>query len=247
MTVSDRHYLKYTFLKISPSWLRRSPEHRAADKREVLAALEDFAAEHYLRTYSLIGLRADADLLIRCAARRLQDIHVLHVLLQQTGLMRDARVAHSLLAVTKESPYSPEPRPLRPREGAEQPFLIVYPMWKRRDWYRLDASERGRIMSEHIDIARRFPNVETNTAYSFGLDDQEFVVAFDVEEPADFVDLVQALRTSESSVFTASETPIFTCVTAPPRRALDALDGGAAPVQTEARGDFAPVAAGEPR
>jgi chlorite dismutase len=221
MSTDDRHYLKYTFLKVSPRWLRRSAKRRAADKREILAALGDFAADHYLRTYSLIGLRADADLLIRCASRRLQDIHELHVLLQQAGLMRDARIAHSLLAVTKESPYSAEPRPLHPREAADQRFLVVYPMWKRRDWYRLDAAERGRVMREHIDVARQFASVETNTAYSFGIDDQEFVVAFDVDEPADFVDLVQALRATESSVFTQSETPIFTCLAASPRRALD--------------------------
>ena len=87
-------------------------------------------------------------------------------------------------------------------------------MWKKRDWYRLPAEERMRVMRDHIAVARRFPGIETNTAYSFGLDDQEFVVAFDADDPAEFLDLVQELRATESSAYTESETPIFTCISA---------------------------------
>jgi chlorite dismutase len=89
-----------------------------------------------------------------------------------------------------------------------------------------------RIMREHIEVGRRYPSVSINTTYSFGLDDQEFVVAFESDEPGDFLDLVQDLRTSESSSFTLRDTPIFTCIAASVRKALDALDGGA-PAQSE--------------
>jgi len=98
-------------------------------------------------------------------------------------------------------------------------------MWKKRDWYRLSGEERMRVMREHIAVARRFPGIETNTAYSFGLDDQEFVVAFDADDPAEFLDLVQELRATESSAYTESETPIFTCLSVSLERAVDALDG----------------------
>jgi chlorite dismutase len=164
--------------------------------------------------------------MVRAIARTLDPIHELHVLLNQSGLMRHAEVAHSYLAMTKESPYSDEPdKPLAPRQGADSKYFIVYPMWKKRDWYRLRDEERMRVMREHIAVARRFPGIETNTAYSFGLDDQEFVVAFDADDPAEFLDLVQALRATESSTYTESETPIFTCISLSLERALDALDG----------------------
>jgi chlorite dismutase len=100
-------------------------------------------------------------------------------------------------------------------------------MWKKREWYALPADERMRIMRGHIEVGRRHGTIDINTAYSFGLDDQEFVVSFDTDEPADFLDLVQELRTTESSAYTLSETPIFTCISASPERALDALDGEA--------------------
>jgi chlorite dismutase len=221
-----RSFVKYTFLKVDPAWRRRTPEERAADKREFAAACGEFAEEHYLRAYSLVGTRGDCDLMIRAMARTLDPIHELHVLLNQSGLMRFADVPYSYLAMTKESPYSDEPgKPLGPRAGADSKYLIVYPMWKRRDWYRLPGEERMRVMREHIAVARRFTGIETNTAYSFGLDDQEFVVAFDADDPAEFLDLVQELRATESSAYTESETPIFTCMSASLERALDALDG----------------------
>ena len=80
-------------------------------------------------------------------------------------------------------------------------------------------------MDEHIKMGHEFPSVRINTTYSFGLDDQEFVVAFDADDPAEFLDLVQELRSTESSAYTESETPIFTCLRLSVERALDALDG----------------------
>lgn len=228
-----RSYVKYTFVKVEPAWRRRPAEERAADKRELAAACEEFGRDHFLRAYSLVGTRGDCDFMLRAIAPALEPIHELHVLLNQSGLMRWADVPHSYLAMTKESPYSDEPdRPLAPRPGADARYLIVYPMWKRREWYGLPAEERMRVMRDHIAVARRFTGIETNTAYSFGLDDQEFVVAFDADDPSEFLDLVHDLRGTESSAYTESETPIFTCISASVERALDALDGeavGAAP------------------
>jgi chlorite dismutase len=226
VVTEPRNYVKYTFLKVHSAWRERSAEERAADKREFAAACAEFGEGHYLRAYSLVGTRGDCDLMVRAIARTLDPIHELHVLLNQSGLMRHAEIAHSYLAMTKESPYSDDPdQPLAPREGADSKYLIVYPMWKTREWYRLAAEERMRVMREHIEVARRFSGIETNTAYSFGLDDQEFVVAFDADDPSEFLDLVHELRATESSAYTESETPIFTCIRMSVERALDALDG----------------------
>ena len=225
-----RHFVKFTFLKLDPAWRRLEPGERARDKQEFAAACNDFAEDHFLRAYSLVGTRGDADLMLRTAAPRLERIHELHVVLNQSGLMRYADISHSFLAMTKESVYSDEPQPLVPREGSERRYLIVYPMWKRRDWYRLPEEERMRIMRDHIETGRRHPSIEINTAYSFGLDDQEFVVSFNADDPGEFLDLVQELRGTESSAYTQSETPIFTCISTSVERALDALDGESAPV-----------------
>jgi chlorite dismutase len=223
--MAARQFVKFTFIKLDPAWRRRSADERARDKREFAAACNDFAEDHELYAYSLVGTRGDADLMVRAFSPTLEAIHELHVVLNQSGLMRFADISHSYLAMTKESIYSDEPAPLGPRPGSERRYLIVYPMWKKREWYRLPEEERRRIMSEHIETGRRHGTIEINTAYSFGLDDQEFVVSFDTDDPGDFLDLVQDLRGTESSAYTESETPIFTCISRPVERALDALDG----------------------
>lgn len=232
--MADRSYLKYTFVRVLPEWRRRDDAERARDKRELAAACEEFAADHFLRAYSLVGTRGDCDLMIRAVAPTLDPIHELHVLLNQSGLMRYAEIAHSYLALTKESVYSEEEQPTAPRPGSDRRYFIVYPMWKKRDWYGLPAGERMRIMRGHIETGKRYPGIEINTAYSYGLDDQEFVVSFNADDPAEFLDLVQELRTTESSAYTASETPIFTCISASVERALDALDGTAITAATPA-------------
>ena len=100
-------------------------------------------------------------------------------------------------------------------------------MVKKREWYSLPASERERIMRSHIEVGRRHSEISINTSYSFGLDDQQFVVAFEGDDPGQFLDLVQELRPTESSAYTERETPIFTCVAMSVGKALDALDGTA--------------------
>jgi chlorite dismutase len=156
----------------------------------------------------------------------LEDIHTFHVVLAQSGLAKWMSIPHSYLAMTKHSPYSESEA--RPEIcTSERRYLFVYPFEKKREWYRLAADERQRIMDEHIAVGRRYPEITINTAYSFGLDDQEFVVSFEADDPGQFLDLVQELRGSESSSYTLRDTPIFTCVAMSVAKALDGLDGAA--------------------
>jgi chlorite dismutase len=224
--VADRTFAKFTFFKIDPAWQRREREERAQDKREFLAACEDFALDRSLRAYSTVGTRGDVDLLVLTQSPILDDVHNFHVVLSQSGLARWASVPHSYLAMTKRSPYSESE--VRPEIcTSSRKYLFVYPFEKKREWYRLPADERQRIMSDHIAIGRRYPEIAINTAYSFGLDDQEFVVSFEGDDPGEFLDLVQELRGSESSSYTLRDTPIFTCIAMSVAKALDALDGAA--------------------
>jgi len=221
--VPARHFVKYTFLKLDPAWRRLGDDARAAGKREFAAACADFAEGHLLRAFSTVGTRGDSDLMLLSQAQNLDRIHEFHVVLGQSGLMKWAQVPYSFLAMTKPSEYSDESRlEVRPAHGK---YLFVYPFVKTRAWYALDADERYRIMQEHIALGREYPQIELNTSYSFGLDDQEFVVAFETDDAAAFGDLVQRLRTTESSRYTLRDTPVFTCISAPVERALAALDG----------------------
>jgi len=221
--VPSRHFVKYTFLKLDPAWRRLDDDARAAGKREFAAACANFAEGHLLRAFSTVGTRGDSDLMLLAQAQNLDRIHEFHVVLAQSGLMKWASIPYSFLAMTKPSEYSDESRlEVRP---AHSKYLFVYPFVKTRAWYALDGDERYRIMQEHIKLGREYPDIDLNTSYSFGLDDQEFVVAFETDDPASFLDLVQRLRTTESSRYTLRDTPTFTCIATSVERALASLDG----------------------
>ena len=219
----SRHFVKYTFLKLDPAWRRLDDDARAAGKREFAAACADFAEGHLLRAFSTVGTRGDTDLMLLSQAQNLDRIHEFHVVLAQSGLMKWASIPYSYLAMTKPSEYSDESRlEVRPAHGK---YLFVYPFVKTRAWYALDGDERYRIMQEHIKLGREYPHIDLNTSYSFGLDDQEFVVAFETDDAGSFLDLVQRLRTTESSLYTLRDTPTFTCISTSVERALASLDG----------------------
>jgi chlorite dismutase len=224
----DRTFAKFTFFKLDPAWRRRDEAERTADKQEFLAACEDFAIDRSLRAYSTVGTRGDTDLLLLAQSPILEEIHTFHVVLGQSGLAKWAEIPYSFLSMTKPSPYSEEPSSRPEICVSERKYLFLYPMVKKRQWYGLPLSERQRIMASHIEVGRRYPEITINTTYSYGLDDQEFVVAFEGDDAGMFLDLVQELRPTESSAYTERETPIFTCVAMSVGRALDALDGSAA-------------------
>jgi chlorite dismutase len=223
--MAERHFVKYTFLQVDPAWRRLPAAERAEGKREFIAACEDFGADHLVQSFSLMGTRGDCDLMLVAEAENLDRIHEFHVVLAQSGLMKWCRTAYSFLGLRKTSEYSDEERQV-PRAFRGR-YLFVYPFVKTRAWYGLPADERWRIMQDHIKVGREYPAVDNHTTYSFGLDDQEFVVAFDTDDAGAFLDLVQRLRTTESSAFTQRDTPSFTCINASLERAVNALDGEA--------------------
>jgi len=221
---ADRTFAKFSFFKVDPAWRRRDADLRATDKQEFLAACEDFGIDRSLRAYSTIGTRGDVDLVLLSQSPNLEDIHTFHVVLGQSGLAKWSTTPYSYLSMTKKSPYSDEKA--RPEICvSDRKYLFLYPMVKQRRWYGLPPAERGRIMKSHIDIGRSYPEITVNTTYSYGLDDQEFVVCFEGDDPGMFLELVNELRPTESSEYTESETPIFSCISMSVGRALDALDG----------------------
>ena len=223
--MAERHFVKYTFLQVDPAWRRLPAAERAEGKREFIAACEDFGADHLVQSFSLMGTRGDCDLMLVAEAENLDRIHEFHVVLAQSGLMKWCRTPYSFLGLRKTSEYSDEERQI-PRAFRGR-YLFVYPFVKTRAWYGLPADERWRIMQEHIKVGRAYPTVDNHTTYCFGLDDQEFVVAFDTDDVGSFLDLVQRLRTTEASAFTLRDTPSFTCIAASVERSLNALDGEA--------------------
>lgn len=221
--MAERFFVKYTFLQMENAWKRLPVAERAEHKREFLAACEDFADGHLLQALSTVGTRGDVDLILAMETENLERIHEFHVVLAQSGLMRWATQPYSMLAIRKTSEYADDQRNVH--RGFKGKYVFLYPFVKKREWYAIDPKQRWEIMQGHIEVGRRYQNVDNHTAYSFGLDDQEFVVAFDTDDASAFLDLVTELRPTEASAWTERDTPSFSCVNMSLERALNALDG----------------------
>jgi chlorite dismutase len=224
-------YVGYTFYRVNPGWRRVPVEERAAGKEAFAEVVDDWATRmDSLRAYSLTGTRADCDFFLWKISERYGDLGELAAELNATPLAGWLDTPYSYLATTKASQYTQARRARRivPR-GA--PYLVVYPFVKVRPWYALAAEQRQRAMDEHMEIGARFPTITNHTTYSFGIDDQEFMTAFECEEPADFMHLMLTLRESEASRYTERDTPIFVGQSADIRAVLNSLDGASARVR----------------
>ncbi|HVX84821.1 MAG TPA: chlorite dismutase family protein [Phycisphaerae bacterium] len=230
-----RQFVSFSFYKLLPDF-RRLP---ADQQRALLDGLANLVESHnksagtsdqkmILLTYSCVGTRPDVDILFWKIAFSLDDIQSFSAAVNRLPLAGYLTTPHSFLAQTKRSTYIDKLDPSHDEsrtviKPGKHKFVFVYPFVKKREWYLLSKRARQGIMDEHIEIGNKYQSVRLNTTYSFGLDDQEFVVAFETEEPADFLDLVQELRESEGSRYTERDTPIFTAVQTPIRDLLKQL------------------------
>lgn len=227
-----RQFLNYAFYKLSPEFRRLPQAEREEIKAEFLAAAEgwtsDVPREHnpIQRSYSLVGMRADADFMLWRISFEPTDFQHAQAALNRTRLMGYLEQPYSYFSMQKRSQYvvriegSGHGLEMLPGKGK---YLFIYPFVKKREWYDLTPYSRQGMMDEHIYASEPFKGVRINTSYSYGIDDQEFVVAFDSDYPQEFVDLVHRLRYTEASNYTLQDTPMFTCVRKDIKDLLDDL------------------------
>ena len=226
---TQRQFVNFMFFRADRGFRRETAETKAQAKREFGEILDRYKSSMILLPYSTVGLKAGIDFMFWRIGFDLDPFQKMASDINRSILGRHLEVPQSFLAMTKHSQYveehvheGQEGRRLRIVPG-KKPFLFVYPFVKTREWYLLPMAERQRIMNEHIAIGHKYPRVKINTTYSFGLDDQDFVVAFEADSAAEFLDLVQELRETESSRFTVRDTPMYTCRRATIEEILDSL------------------------
>ncbi|WP_229781969.1 chlorite dismutase family protein [Deinococcus daejeonensis] len=229
---SGRQFMNYSFFKLDPSFRRLPHAEREEIKAEFMAAADAWQADApaakglIQRSYSLVGVRGDVDFMIWRMAFDVRDFQDAQARLNRTRLMGYLTQPYTYTSMNKRSQYvnrvegSGHGLEILPGQGR---YLFIYPFIKTRAWYDLTPHARQGMMDEHIYASEPFKGVRINTSYSYGIDDQEFVVSFDSDYPQEFVDLVHRLRYTEASNYTLQDTPMFTCVKKELRETLDDL------------------------
>ncbi len=224
-----RQFVNFAFFKLDPAFRRLDDHEKIQARSEFLKLFQTPRPGLMCLTYSTVGLRPESDLLLWRIGNTPDDFQAQTQQINKTRLGAYLSTPHSFVAMTKRSMYIDKVDPFHTVESrthiipGKRKYLFVYPFVKTRDWYLLPLEARQEIMDGHIKVGNEFPSVKLNTTYSFGLDDQEFVVAFETDEPKDFLDLVMKLRETQSSKYTLRDTPIFTCVQMPMEHVLDQL------------------------
>ena len=225
----QRQFVNFAFYKIDPAFRRLNDNDKFQARSEFLQLFQKPWPGLMCLTYSTAGLRPDTDFLLWRIAQSPDDFQKQTMAINKSRLGAYLTTPHSLVAMTKRSMYVDKLDPFHTAESrthiipGKRKYLFVYPFVKTRDWYLLPLEKRQEIMDVHIRVGNKYPSVKLNTTYSFGLDDQEFVVAFETDEPKDFLDLVMELRETQSSKYTLRDTPIFTCIQMPMENVLDQL------------------------
>ena len=232
-----RQLVRYLFFKLDPLWRRQSHEKQVEQKIELADTVRGFQAKLLFRSYSLMGTRGDADFMLWQATEDLETLQALETAIFSTRLGAYLSTPYSYLAMTKRSIYEFPDEPdeedrvtVRPQDSR---YLFLYPFVKTRAWYKLPHEQRQAMMNDHVRVGRKYPSIRINTAYSFGLDDQEFMVGFEGDDPGEFLDLVMELRESDASAYTLQDTPIFTCIQMSLWDVLDSLGGASVAEQLQ--------------
>jgi chlorite dismutase len=211
-----RQVVSFTLYKVQPEWRRLAAEEKAEHRREFSAVVGQWRESEQMKalTYSLLGLRADADMMLWRICYSLECLQQMQAELMRTRLGGYLETPHSYLAMTRRSQYQ-----IGHGHGdgstikcGNYRYASVLPFEKTRAWYQLALEERQRIVNEYIDVIAEYPRVRMNTLYSFGIDDQEFVLVFESDHPGDIIDLKMRLRETENATYIQQDSPVFTGV-----------------------------------
>jgi len=211
-----RQFVNFTFYRARPEWRLLSDPDKQRCKEEFIKTVDVFRDRLLMHSYSTVGLRTNVDFMIWRIGYELDPIQEMTGQLNRTEMAKYIEPTQSFLSMTKRSMYIDKDNPEHVEDRlhivpGKSEYLFIYPFVKTREWYSRPAEIRQEMMDEHIRIGMKYRSVKLHTTYSFGLDDQEFVVAFETDHPADFLDLVQELRETKASSYTLRDTPMFTC------------------------------------
>jgi chlorite dismutase len=218
-------FVQYLFLRVDPQWRRLDAASRASGRAEFVDAIGGAAPGVTTYAYSTLGLKADAQLMLWWKSADAVTVQDTLGALLTTGLGRYCDIAHSLWGLTRPSIYTRR-RTVQEHavdETTRLRYLVVYPFTKTIEWYLMSRDARQGMMNEHMRIGHDFEDVRQVLLYTTGLDDQEFIVAYETDTLERHQDLVIALRSTEARRYTLRDTPIFTAVHRPLGEALALL------------------------
>jgi len=208
---NEQYYFNFSFFKVDPKWRWMADLAKDESAKEVENVIRNSGIK--FRCYSNLGLRDDADFLFWFAAKTIEEIQIVIEKIYKTVFGKYIIPSMTYLSCTRPSLYVQEQKAHGFITGSEpKKNVIVYPFTKTREWYLLPKEKRQEIMDEHIEVSKKYPQVVLNTTYSFGIHDEDFMLAFEVDNIRDFQDLIMDLRETQVSTYVKNDIPMIVCI-----------------------------------
>lgn len=207
----NRKFFNFSFFKIDPKWRWMADLAKEESAKEIEQVIRNSKIK--CRTYSTLGLRDDAEFLIWFASESIEEIQSVVSKIYSTVFGKYIIPSHVYVSSTRSSIYAKAGRVSSFVEGNEpKKYVIVYPFVKTREWYLLSLEDRKKLMDEHIVVGNKYPQIVLNTTYSFGIHDEDFMLAFETDDLHAFQDLIMELRETQVSRYIEKDTPMIVCV-----------------------------------
>jgi chlorite dismutase len=222
---NSSNFTAFWLYKCRHEWRQQSPEVRRQGRDELINLIEVPGEGLGVRgVYSTIGFRADVDLIVWAVGSDAERIQDLATRIRRTKLGAALEMKQAYIGVGTASQYDPEHGPAFLKGTPPAKYLSVYPFVKTPEWYLLSYEDRRDLMKVHGQLGKEFPTILTNTVSSFGIQDQEFIVALEDDDPAVLVAMVQRLRLAELRKYTSRDTPFYLGRLKDPGEALSDLE-----------------------
>ncbi len=208
--MSDVTYAYYQVFRAAPSGSGGSetPTDTASIAHEVEILFKEWADRVSVRgVYSSVGFRPDSDLLMWWVASSPDEIQDLMVAFRRTALGQRVQLARAFMGVVRDAEFSKDHLPAFVRGESPKTYVSVYPFVRTTEWYLLPPEERAAMLRDHGEIGREFPDVLANTTSAFGLNDWEWILAFEAEDLSRIVDCLRRLRQAKARAYTKKEVP----------------------------------------
>lgn len=216
--MTEALYALYPVLKAQAAFRGLDPDDAA---QEIENLFKEWEGRITVRgVYSTVGFRADSDLMLWLIGASPEELQDALVQFRRTAAGRLLEPSWMFMGVVKPAEFTSDHSPAFARGEPPKRFLNVYPFVRTSEWYLLPSEEREALLREHGERGRRFPDILANTTSAFGINDWEWILAFEADDLERIVECIRALRESPARRYAKEEVPFVTGIRKDVRGAL---------------------------
>src|SRR5271168_3963637 len=205
MADMDTHpYHNYLFFDLYNDFYQL-PKKEQEEQKEEFAKLITDNKELIIASYATLGLKVKTTFMLWCRGKKPEEVQSMLRELLRTKLGKYLSISYTFFGIVRNSEYSG--RPGKPEQvmqtyESRMPYFVLYPFTKTTDWHMLDFEKRKSIMGEHIKVGLSHPAIRQCLLYSYGIDDQEFLVSYEMKTLEEFQALVIEMRRTVGRKYT---------------------------------------------